>query len=187
MGRDWTDATDLQLLAACREGEEPFAEFYRRHERLVAAWLVRRCPRADMVPDLVAEVFAAAYVGAPRFRAGPEPAAAWLLGIARNKLLHSLRRDRVEASARRRFEIEPIELSEESTAAIGELASFDPVELLRTLPDEQREAVEARVLEDLDYRQVAKRLQITPAAARQRVSRGLSSLRRRLQHQGAQQ
>lgn len=187
MGRDWSDASDTELLAACRDGEEPFAEFYRRHERLVAGWLVRRCPRADMAPDLVAEVFAAAYLAAPRFRAGPEPAVAWLLGIARNKLLGSLRRDRVEASARRRLEIEPIELSEESTAAMRELAALDPVELLATLPPEQREAVEARVLDDLDYRQVAQRLQITPAAARQRVSRGLSSLRRHLQHDGAQQ
>ena len=94
MSRGWDDASDAQLLAACHAEAEPFAVFYRRHERLVAGWLMRRCDRVEVVGDLVAEVFAAAYLGAPRYRSGPEPAQAWLLGIARNKLLRSLRRER---------------------------------------------------------------------------------------------
>jgi len=64
---------------------------------------MRRTGRPELVADLTAEVFAAAYLAAPRFREGPEPAGAWLLGIARNKLLRSLRRDRIEASSRRRL------------------------------------------------------------------------------------
>ncbi len=56
--------------------------------------------------------------------------------------------------------------------------------LLAGLPPDQREAVRARVLEDLDYRELAARLQVSPAAARKRVSRGLNTLRRRIQHEG---
>jgi DNA-directed RNA polymerase specialized sigma24 family protein len=85
MPRIWEDATDAELLAACHAQEEPFAVFYRRHERLVAGWLMRRCGRPELAADLLAEVFAAAYVAAPRFRPGPQPAQAWLLGIARHK------------------------------------------------------------------------------------------------------
>ncbi len=43
MPRAWEDATDAELLAACHAQEEPFAVFYRRHERLVAG-LSRRRP-----------------------------------------------------------------------------------------------------------------------------------------------
>jgi RNA polymerase sigma-70 factor (ECF subfamily) len=184
MPRTWEDATDAELLAACHAQEEPFAVFYRRHERLVAGWLMRRCGRPELAADLLAEVFAAAYVAAPRFRPGPQPAQAWLLGIARHKLLRSMRRARVEASARRRLEVDAIELCAASVAALEELEAEDPVRLLVELPPDQREAVRARVLEDLDYRELAARLQVSPAVARKRVSRGLRTLRRRIQHEG---
>ena len=97
-----SDAPDAELLATCHSDPDAFAVFYRRYERLVAGWLVRQCGRPDLAAELTAEVFAAAYLAAPRFRPGPEPAGAWLLGIARNLLLRSLRRDRAESSARRR-------------------------------------------------------------------------------------
>jgi RNA polymerase sigma-70 factor, ECF subfamily len=50
-------------------------------------------------------------------------------------------------------------------------------EALAELPEGQRQAIELRVVEDLDYDGVAKRLDTTPAAARVRVHRGLSALR----------
>jgi RNA polymerase sigma-70 factor, ECF subfamily len=180
----WEDATDAELLAACHAQEEPFAVFYRRHERLVAGWLMRRCRRPELAADLLAEVFAAAYVAAPRFRPGPQPAQAWLLGIARHKLLRSVRRARVETSALRRLEVDAIELCAASVAALEELEAEDPVRLLSELSPDQREAVRARVLEDLDYSELATRLQVSPVVARQRVSRGLRALRRRIQHEG---
>ena len=52
--------------------------------------------------------------------------------------------------------------------------------LLDTLPAPQREAVRLRVLEDLEYSDVARQLETTPAAARLRVHRGLSALKRQL-------
>ena len=51
-------------------------------------------------------------------------------------------------------------------------------ELLETLPAHQREAVRLRVLEDMEYLDVARALGTTPAAARVRVHRGLKALKR---------
>jgi len=53
-------------------------------------------------------------------------------------------------------------------------------ELLDTLPAHQREAVRLRVLEDLEYSDVARALGTTPAAARVRVHRGLNALKQHL-------
>ena len=53
-------------------------------------------------------------------------------------------------------------------------------ELLDTLPAHEREAVRLRVLEDLDYSDVALALGTTPAAARVRVHRGLKALKQHL-------
>jgi RNA polymerase sigma factor (sigma-70 family) len=185
MLRDLDHLTDYELLRSSRSGDEPFATFYRRHERLVAGWLMRQVGRADVVADLTAEVFAAAYIAAPKFRSGPEPAAAWLLGIARNKLLRSLRHDRIEASARLRLAVRPLEIDDEALKAIEAIDGSELLTLVDALPAEQRDAVRGRVLEDLGYAELARRLNVTQQAARKRVSRGLRSLRRLAQHEGA--
>lgn len=177
-------ASDAELLRLSRSGEEPFAVFYRRYERLVVGWLMRRTGRPELAADLTAEVFAAAYLAAPKFRDGPEPAGAWLLGIARNKLLRSLRRDRAEMSARRRLGVERVEVRDENLAAIEELRDCPVLALLGDLPEDQREAVYARVVEELDYDQIASNGRVSAAVARKRVSRGLAALRERLDYQG---
>jgi len=182
--RDLSGAPDVELLRLAGESDLAFAVFYRRYERLVVGWLLRRTGRPDLAADLTAEVFAAAYLGSAGFRDGPEPAGAWLLGIARHKLLDSLRRERIDSSARRRLGIERIAISDESLARVEELRDLGVAELLEGLPEDQREAIQARVIEDADYAEVAARLAISPVAARQRVSRGLASLRRALQRQG---
>lgn len=184
VGRDLLNARDAELLALAAGSEEAFAVFYRRYERLVVGWLMRRTQRPDVAADLAAEVFAAAYLGAPGFRDGPEPAGAWLLGIARNKLLRSLRSERIESSARRRLGVERIEVSDESLARVEDLHDLGLAQLLEGLPVDQREAIRARVIDEADYSEVARRLAISPATARKRVSRGLAALRRSAQREG---
>ena len=181
---DASDASDAELLSLSSSSEEAFAAFYRRYERLVAGWLIRRTRRPELAADLTAEVFAAAYLAAPRFREGPEPAGAWLLGIARNKLLRSLRHDRTEATARRRLAVERIELTDQGLAALEELRDLGALRLLEELPADQREAVRGRILEEPGYEELAVGEEISVAVARKRVSRGLAALRRRLEQGG---
>jgi RNA polymerase sigma-70 factor (ECF subfamily) len=106
-----------------------------------------------------------------------------LFGIARHELADTWRRGRVEDRARRELEIEALVLSDASLARIeDELGGGgDALELLRELPDEQRLAIEGRVLDDRGYDELAASLQCSPSVVRQRVSRGLRSLRARLE------
>jgi DNA-directed RNA polymerase specialized sigma24 family protein len=57
----------------------------------------------------------------------------------------------------------------------------DVVELLQRLPADQRAAIEARVLDEQEYELIAAATQTSEAAIRKRVSRGLASLRRKLE------
>jgi RNA polymerase sigma-70 factor (ECF subfamily) len=184
MGTELGTARDYELLRLSRSDEEAFAVFYRRYERLVAGWLMRRTGQPELVADLTAEVFAAAYLAAPRFRDGPEPAGAWLLGIARNKLHGSWRRERADRSARRRLAVERIEVSDESLTALEAFRDCGVMALLEVLPEDQREAVRARIVDELGYGQLAASAGVSPAVARKRVSRGLAALRRRLEKEG---
>jgi RNA polymerase sigma factor (sigma-70 family) len=179
-----TQLGDHELLRRSSSDAEAFAVFYRRYERLVAGWLMHQTRNAQLAGDLTAEVFAAAYLAAPRFREGPAPAGAWLLGIARRKLLRSLRRQRAEASACQRLGVEPVDLSDTALEALEELGATRALALLEELPSDQREAVRGRVVEELHYSDLATRYGVSEVVARKRVSRGLAALRRWLQSEG---
>jgi RNA polymerase sigma factor (sigma-70 family) len=177
------DDDDALIEAAKRGDGEAFAAFYRRHGDLVLAYLRRRVIEPELAFDLAAETFAAALVSLRRYEPGRGPAAGWLLGIAHNKLLESLRRGRVEAAARRRLRHEPIAVEDADLHAVEERAAAGrPAleRLLAELPDDQRAAIRARVLDERDYEDIAAELRCSPQVVRQRVSRGLRTLRTRM-------
>ena len=173
-----TDSDD-ELLAAAAGDRDAFAAFYRRYERAVLAFFLRRTGDPELAADLTAEVFAAVLVACRRYRPGGGDAVAWLFGIAEHKLIDSRRRGVVADRARRRLGMAPIELGDGDLERIASEAG-DAVALLDELPPEQREAIRARVLDDRSYEQIAYEMSCSPAVVRKRVSRGLARLRREL-------
>jgi RNA polymerase sigma-70 factor (ECF subfamily) len=170
--------SDEELLSATPTRPAAFAEFYRRHERMVLGYLRQRSGDAEAAADLAAETFAAALIGAPRFRPRREPALALLLGIARNKWLRACRSGAIEDRARRRLALEPLVLEDAALAAIDALADDGWVmELLASLPPDQADAIRARILEERSYAEISAEPQCSPAVVRQRVSRGLAAMR----------
>jgi RNA polymerase sigma factor (sigma-70 family) len=171
--------SDAELLALTPEDVEAFAVFYRRHSRAVLGFVRRRAAPSD-VGDLVAEVFAAALVHCRRYDSGRGAAGAWLAGIAVNKLAETRRRGAADARMCRRLGIRRPALEEAELELEFELGGE---ELLASLPNEQRVAVEARVLHDKDYEQIALEQAVSPQVVRKRVSRGLGALRSRLKEE----
>ena len=95
-----------------RGDEDAFVAVYRGYLPLVLRWSLRETRNRELAADLTAEVFAAALTAARRYRPERGSVAAWLLGIARNKLAESRRRGRIEDSARRRLRLEPWSLTD---------------------------------------------------------------------------
>ncbi len=163
--------SDAELLRSARKSAGPFRELYERYAERVHAYHQRRTRSADAALDLTAETFAQNEAGGS---AGP-----WLFGIARNVLLESVRRGRIERATSERLGIferldrEPAQVEPEASWLDGLDEAF------AALPESQRTAVELRVLGDLDYDAVADVLATTQPAARVRVSRGLAALRQR--------
>ena len=155
---------------------------YDGHARRLLVFFARRTFDGQLAMDLVAETFARAYENRDRYRGSSEhEAAGWLWGIARNVLHESQRRGQAERRALARLGVEAERLSESELARVEELASLDDLRdlvgaALRTLSVEHREALELRVVRELDYPQIARWLKISEAAARARVSRGLRVL-----------
>ncbi len=85
----------------------------------------------------------------------------------------------MEDGARRRLALERIEPDYEELETVG----LDVEAALRSLPADQREVLRARVLEEQPYDAIARELDTTEPAVRQRVSRALRRLRTDLEKQ----
>lgn len=176
----WEDRSDDELLVASSKEPDAFGAFYRRHEDAVLHFFLIRTRDGEVAIDLTAETFAAALVSARRFRPGPAPARAWLFGIARNVLAMSERRRRVENRARRRMHMPRLMIDDELLAQVKQLRDVPVAEHLAALPLEQRHALEARVVDEREYADIAQELACSEAVVRKRVSRALSALRQQL-------
>ena len=178
------EPSDAELLAQTGTDPEAFAFFYRRYERVMLMYMLRRTGDPEIAADLLAEVFAAALHAAGRYRAKAPTATAWLFTIAERTLASSRRRGRVETRARHRVGIrDTVVLSDEDLERIEALCSLDgrPLALLNELPADQRHAVRAHVLDDRSYRDIAGELRTSEMVIRKRVSRGLSAIKSQLE------
>lgn len=176
--------SDAQLLRRAREDPDALAELYLRYRAQLYAWFRARAPESA-ASELTAELFAQVALSLGRFRdeAGGS-AAPWLYGIARNLLRRYYERGRLEEASRRRLGMplrsyeHDFEAVDERLAAVGLRASLGRA--LDTLPPDQRDALQLRVVGELPYERVAAALVSTETAARLRVMRALGKLARLL-------
>ena len=96
-------------------------------------------------------------------------------------LNRALRHERVRNDARRRLGMERIELDDRSLERIEELGELTELRLaveqaLTELTPAVAAAVSLRVVRELPYSEVARRLGCSEGAARVRVARGLSTI-----------
>jgi RNA polymerase sigma-70 factor (ECF subfamily) len=175
------EPSDERLMAQADGDPSAFAALYRRYERPLLAYFVRRTRDPELAADLTAEVFAAALAGLRRYRAADGSVHAWLFGIAEHKLVSSLRRRRVADEARRRLGMGSLELDDDDLDRIVRCADGATLTgLLEDLPADQREAVRARILDERGYGEIARELRCSQAVVRKRVSRGLATLRQQV-------
>ena len=175
------ERSDEELLAD--GGSHAFALFYRRHAREVLTYFARRVRDPEAAADLTAETFAAAVMGQARFRPERGPASAWLYGIAAHKLSDFHRRGRLEVRAQRQLGMAHVDVTAEDAIYIEALGRDVIADILSVLPEDQRHAVEAHVIGDESYEDLARREGLSTSAIRHRVSRGLRTLRRSMREE----
>jgi RNA polymerase sigma-70 factor, ECF subfamily len=175
------ESTDGELLERTRAGDrEAFGVLYERRHELVLAFLLKRTRNPEVAMDLMAETFAAALVALlDRPPAIVGSAAPWLLTIARNTMIDSYRRGRVESAARQRLALEPLQIDGSDIDRVLHMAAETDllIALSEELPADQFDALRARVLDERGYDEIARQLACSPAVARKRVSRAIATLR----------
>ena len=144
----------------------PFERFYEEHRGDVLR-LLRKRLGAERAEDAFQETFLRALRAYGRLDHG-EHLRAWVLTIAQNVALDTLRRTRPTD-----------ELVE--TASIDERPAYaELADLTDGLGPKERAAVVLRYGYDLSYEQIASALGSSPDAARQATSTGVRRIRRRI-------
>jgi RNA polymerase sigma factor (sigma-70 family) len=149
-------------------GRQPFALVVREHGSAVHRFLVA-IVGGDRADDCWQETFLAALEAYPALRQ-PERVRSWLFSIAHRKAIDSYRARGLDVPMAE----PPEQAAPERDAPNGELWS-----LVRRLPPKQREAVAHRFAADLSYRDVARAMDTSEAAARRNVHDALRALRSR--------
>jgi RNA polymerase sigma factor (sigma-70 family) len=170
--------SDDALLGS--DDPEAFGVFYDRHVNALLGYFARRTYNPEEAADLTAETFASALAARRRFKPGKAPATAWLFTIAARRLADYQRKGYVEQRMRRSLEMERRPITETDAEMIRMLGDDAARSVLAELPPDQRRLVRAHVIDERPYGELAAEHHTTEAALRQRMSRGLATLRRGL-------
>jgi RNA polymerase sigma-70 factor (ECF subfamily) len=175
------NADDAVLLNS--RDPNDFGRFYERHVSAIVSYLGPRVHGADVVFDLTAETFARAFERRAQYDPARGPGVAWVLVIARNLLIDSVRRSRVLDESRRRLGVTPVAVDDAQLELIETRSQVDLRAVLRGLPTDQREAVIRRFLLEESYPEIAQQLSCSEQVVRKRVSRGLANARQAVEEQ----
>jgi len=155
-------------------GADPVAAIYHRALPQVYGYVLPRCGSAAVAEDLTAETFMAA-VAATRQRRVPELTVAWLVGVARHKLVDHWRR-----TAREQRSLAVAERPGEGVDDPWEgwLDAEAAHAALSRLSGTQRAALTLRYLDGLPVAQVAQHLGRSLRATETLLARARTALRR---------
>ena len=178
---------DAELVKRCREGDHDAWETIvrRRHTRIYNL-AYRFTGRFDEAQDLTQEVFLKVYRTLHSYRPDSGTFETWMVRIARNHFIDHYRKFKTERAKTGTLEDHTSEAAllpalrpEDPGRALERRQTAERVHrLLSRLPDDQREAVILRDLEELSYEEIAELLGLPMGTVKSRINRGRIELAR---------
>lgn len=163
--------TDAELVAAVRDGEvEAFAALVDRYKDRVVGVAYHLTGDRDAAEDLAQDTFVAAFKQIHKLR-DAHRVGAWLHGIAQRLCYKHLRR----AARTTEVETDRLEALPAPPDVVDEPGEL--CELLNELPEQYRQVLAARYLQDLEYEEIASLLGTTVNNVRVRCHRAKNRLR----------
>src|ERR1700684_658140 len=129
---------------------EDFEAFYRMNPEVGLAFRFARPGDAEVAADLTAETFATALAARGTYSARLGSPRGWLLGIAAHKTVDALRRGHVEHRAQQQLGMAQITWSEDDLDYVSRVNPGPLERLLADLPADQRQAIQAYIVEEVE-------------------------------------
>src|SRR5580765_8314390 len=168
-----TDEALLELVAHSDDGA--LAELYDRYSRQAYGLALRILRDEALAQDAVQEAFLAVWRTASRFMAERAKASTWILTIVHRRAVDVVRRE----ERRRGDPLGDHDAAGEATEEQADLRRRRSAvqEVLRQLPDDQRQALELAYYGGLTQSELAERLGVPLGTIKSRMFAGLSKLR----------
>jgi RNA polymerase sigma-70 factor (ECF subfamily) len=156
-------------------------EAFRRHYAQIVRYLRRRVPSDDEAEDLAQLVFADTVRSLEGFKPGATPVLALLYTVAQRRLA-----DRARALARSGTlaELDETRLQLVGDGEYGPAVAVAIRRALERLPAEQQRVVVMKLLQGMQFAEIAERVDATEAACKMRFARGLEAVRDELAREG---
>jgi len=176
---------ETSLVERCLGGEQgAWEELVKTYTKRVYALCYRFTGRDNEAQDLTQEVFLRIFKSLGSFRAGEGSFVVWLTRLTRNLLVDHYRRTKHDRATDALED--KLAVLEERTAQYsrtdGMLAGREAGELLQAalqkLSPELREAVILRDLQEMEYREIARVLNVPEGTVKSRLNRGRAELAR---------
>ena len=180
---------EKDLILRCQQGDEAaFEALIHLHEKKVYALCRRMCRDEDDALEAAQDTFLAVWRGIGSFRADAQ-FSTWLYRLATNACLDLLRREKKrggdvsldDAEAR----LDPADPAPQPEEVVERKETQRMVrEGLYALPDNYREVLVLRELEQLSYAEIAEATQLDVGTVKSRISRARTALRNYLAASG---
>ena len=175
--REFAHLSDEALVALAARGEESaLAELYDRFGRIAYGLALRVLRDASLAEDAVQDAFLTIWRSAGRFVPERAKASTWILTLVHRRAVDLVRREQ-----RRRTDVLPDETGRVDEAADSvvwlRLERERVQQALRSLPDQQREALELAYYGGFTQSELAERLGQPLGTVKSRMFAGLARLR----------
>jgi len=188
---DDTLEQDAQLVQQCLQGDgSAWEELVRRHTRRIFNICYRFTGNGTEAEDLSQEVFLRVYKTLGSYRSAYGGFATWMTSVTRNLLIDHYRRTKRDRLTDSLEDSMPVVENKESVGRrpdqqllLGELSSQVQMALTKLSP-ELREAVILRDLQQLEYNEIRRVLDVPEGTVKSRINRGRIELARILQQMG---
>jgi len=181
-----SDAALVQQLL--RRDVRAFEQLYDRHSRIVYGLVLRILQQGSTAEEVVQDVFLQLWRNASRYQASRGPFVPWLLTLARNRALDTLR---LKSERQRRREDQTEELPQiaqvpQYEQALDEMRRAEVVRsLMSALSAPQKRAIELAYFEGLSHTEIAEALHEPLGTVKSWIRNGLIRLKEGLRAQAA--
>jgi RNA polymerase sigma-70 factor (ECF subfamily) len=177
-----SDAALVQHLL--RRDVRAFEQLYDRHSRIVYGLVLRILQQASTAEEVVQDVFLQLWRNAGQYQSTRGPFVPWLLTVARNRALDTLRlkSERQRRREDQTEELPPIAQVPEYEKALDEKRRAEIVRsLMGSLSAQQKKAIEMAYFEGLSHSEIAAALQEPLGTVKSWIRNGLLRLKEGLQ------
>ncbi|MDR1720340.1 MAG: RNA polymerase sigma factor [Dysgonamonadaceae bacterium] len=175
-----SDEADRLLLASfLKNDEQAFVALYHKYVDELFAYGLGLGFERENIKDAIQDTFFKFYINKQQWKGVTRPKY-YLLGMLRNRLIdlyRSVNKENATAVADMPFQLETSVLDDiierEEKHALEQRVDL----LLDLLTERQKEAVYLRFIQELEYEEIGKMLQMTAPAVRKLVSRAVKRMR----------